>query len=114
MEGGYHLFGVVLSPLFRGVFPPLGRGKIVTLLRHRGMAHLYANLEPEYANTICRRSGSCAVKRTPLGMGAGACPIFISGMEVGEVMEVQGTTYALTLSVLFHIALCICVIRCLT
>ena len=47
-------------------------------------------------------------------MGAGACPISISGMEVGEVMEGQGTTYGCTLNVLFHIALCICVIGCLT
>ena len=47
-------------------------------------------------------------------MGAGACPISISGMEVGEVMQGQGTTYGFTLSVLLHIALCICVIGCLT
>ena len=30
-----------------------------------------------------------------MGMGAGACPVSISGMEVEEVMEGQGTTYGL-------------------
>ena len=39
-------------------------------------------------------------------MGAGACPISILGMEVGEVMEGKGTTYVFTLSGLLHIALC--------
>ena len=53
------------------------------------MAHLYVNLEPGYRKTSL-------------------------GMEVGEVMEGEGTTYGFTLSVLFHIALCICVIGCLT
>ena len=47
-------------------------------------------------------------------MGAGACPISISGMEGGEVMEGQETPYGFTLSVLLHIALCICVIGCVT
>ena len=35
-------------------------------------------------------------------------------MEVGEVMEGEGTTYGFALSVLFPIALCTCVIGCLT
>ena len=52
------------------------------------MAHLYVNLEPQYRKTS-------------------------SGMEVGEVMEGEGTIYGFTLS-LFHSAVCICVIRCLT
>ena len=39
-------------------------------------------------------------------MGAGACPISISGMEVGEVMEGKGTTYGLTLSVLLFVLCC--------
>ena len=47
-------------------------------------------------------------------MGAGACPISMSGMEVGEVMEDQGTIYGFTLSVLLHIALCMCHIGCVT
>ena len=47
-------------------------------------------------------------------MGAGACPISILGMQVGEVMEGQGMPYGFTLSVLLHNALCICVIGCLT
>ena len=38
-------------------------------------------------------------------MGAGACSISISGMEVGEVMEGKGITYGFTLSILLHIAL---------
>ena len=45
--------------------------------------------------------------------GGGGCPISISGMEV-EVMEGDGTTYDFTPSILFHIALCICVVGCLT
>ena len=53
------------------------------------MAHLYVNLEPQYWKTS-------------------------SGMEVGEVMEGQGTTYGFTLRVLFHIAFCICIVGCLT
>ena len=47
-------------------------------------------------------------------MGAGACPISISGMEVGEVVEGGGTTYGFTINVLLHIALCMCVIGCQT
>ena len=47
-------------------------------------------------------------------MGAGVCPISILGMEVGEVMEGQGTTYGFPLRASFHIALCICVMGCLT
>ena len=39
-------------------------------------------------------------------MGAGACPISISGMEVGEMMEGKGTTYGFTLSILLHSAFC--------
>ena len=39
-------------------------------------------------------------------MGATACPLSISGMEVGEVMEGKGTTYDFTLSGLLHIAVC--------
>ena len=96
----YPPFSVILSPHW------VGRGR----LWRRGMARLYVNLEPQYRKTSCLRSERCAVKRIPLGMGAGACPISISGMEVGEVMEGQGTTYGFTLSVLLHIALCICVI----
>ena len=46
--------------------------------------------------------------------GGGGCPISISGMEVGEVMEGHGMTYDSTLSVLSHIALHICVLGCLT
>ena len=53
------------------------------------MAHLYVNLEPQYRKTSL-------------------------DMEVGEAMEGEGTTYGVTLSVLFHIALCICVVGCLT
>ena len=53
-------------------------------------------------------------KENTLGDRGGACPISISGVEVGEVMGGQGTTYGFTLSVLLHIALCICVRGCLT
>ena len=53
------------------------------------MAPLYVNLGPRYQKTS-------------------------SGMEVGEVMEGEKTTYGFTLSFLFHIALCICVRGCLT
>ena len=64
---------MVLYPLF-GDFIPIGRGRggggVVTSLRRRGMAPLYVNLEPQYRKTS-------------------------SGMEVGEVMEGEGTTYVL-------------------
>ena len=53
------------------------------------MAPVYVNLEPQY--------------RKPS-----------SGMEVGEVMEGEGTTYGFALSVFFHIALFVCAIGCLT
>ena len=53
-------------------------------------------------------------KENTLGDGAGACPIAMSSMEVGEVMEGQGTTYDFTLNLLLHIGLCICVRRCVT
>ena len=44
------------------------------------------------------------------GAGEEICPVSISGMEVGEVIEGHGTTCDCTLSVLFHIALfCMCV-----
>ena len=39
-------------------------------------------------------------------MGAGACPISISGMEVGEVLEGKGTKNGFTLNVLLRIAFC--------
>ena len=45
-------------------------------------------------------------------MGAGACPIAISGMEVGEVMEGKGTTYGFTLSVLLHMLFVMCYRMC--
>ena len=53
------------------------------------MATLDVNLEPQYRQTS-------------------------SGMEVKKVMEGQRTTYGFTLGVLFLIALCICVAKCLT
>ena len=93
LGGGYHPF-VVVPPPFSVI--------------------LSDYLEPQYWKTNCLRSICCAVRRTPLGMGVGACPISILGMEVGEVMEGQGTTYGFTLSVLLHIGLCICVSGCLT
>ena len=53
------------------------------------MVPLCVNLEPHYRKTS-------------------------SGMEVGNVMEGEGTTHGFTLPILFHIALCICVIDYLT
>ena len=89
--------GVVLSPLLGGLspqrggfIPTLGHGGGITLLwwfYHPFSVILSVNLEPQYRKTSCFRSICCALRRTPLGMGAGACPISISGMEVGEVTE---------------------------
>ena len=56
-------FSVVLSPIGW-----VGGGGLSPFQGQRGMAHLYVNLEPQYRNTS-------------------------SGMEVGEVMEGEGTTY---------------------
>ena len=83
-RGGYHPFVVVSSP-FSVIFS--------------------VNLEPQYRKT----SYMLCCKEKTFGDAGGACPTSISGMEVGEVMEGQGTTYGFTLSFLLHIALCICV-----
>ena len=114
LRGGFPAKGWSPPPPPRGWFyPPIGSFGGRGVITHLWWFHppfsvmLSVNLEPQYRKTSCLRSICCAVRRTPLGMGAGACPISISGMEVGEVMEGQGTTYGFTLSVLLHIALCI-------
>ena len=118
--GFYPRKGVVLSPQGGGFIPLLGlfvggAGKVITFLWlfHSPFSVISSvNLEPWYRKTSCLRSICCEVRRTPLAMTA--CSVSISGMELGEVMEGQGTTNGFTHNVLLHIALCICVIGCLT
>ena len=118
--GGCPLKGVVLSPQKRSSFPPTGWfyppigsfGWGITPLwwfYPPLFVILWVNLEP-LPEDNCVRSTCGAVKRTPLGMGVGACRISILGVEVGEVTEGQGTTYGFPFSVLLYIHLCICVI----